>query len=213
MHEEGADIIDIGAESSRPGAGTIDEAEELRRLIPVLGAVHAAVPLPISVDTTKAAVARRAIQLGASIVNDISALRGDPLMATVAADTGAAVVLMHMQGTPRTMQQAPHYDDVVEEVSAFFEERIRFATAHGIVRRQIILDPGIGFGKLLAHNLTLLAQLRRFCSLNVPCWSVSRRKGSLGSSWIVRFRNVSGVRPAAVAMAVDRGAGSFVSTM
>lgn len=145
--EEGADLLDIGAESTRPGADVVSEAEEHRRAIPVVTAVAKAVTVPISIDTSKASVARAALDAGAVLVNDVTALRGDSAMVDVVAQSGAAIVLMHMQGTPRTMQQAPHYDDVVEEVSVFFEERIRFATAHGIVRRQIILDPGIGFGK------------------------------------------------------------------
>src|SRR5512140_720817 len=160
--EEGADLLDIGAESTRPGADVINEAEECRRAIPVVTAVAKAVSVPISVDTSKAAVARAALDAGAVLVNDVTALRGDPAMVEVVARAGAGIVLMHMQGTPHTMQQAPHYDNVVEELSAFFDERIRFAMAHGIARRQIILDPGIGFGKLLAHNLVLLAQLRGF---------------------------------------------------
>ena len=168
MQAEGADIIDIGAESSRPGAQPIDESEELRRLIPVVEAVHDAVRLPISVDTTKSAVARRAIQAGATIVNDISALRGDPLMTALVAETGAAVVLMHMQGTPQTMQQAPHYQNVVEEVSAFLCERAQAAIGHGIRRSQIILDPGFGFGKLQEHNLQLLADFSMLTNLGYP---------------------------------------------
>ena len=161
MHAEGADIIDIGAESSRPGAQPIEEAEELRRLIPVLEAVCEAVPISISVDTTKAAVARRAIQAGATIINDISALRGDSSMASLIAETGAAVVLMHMQGTPQTMQQAPRYGNVVEEVTAFLRGRIQAAIDHGIRRTQIILDPGFGFGKLREHNLQLLVLCKK----------------------------------------------------
>lgn len=180
MQQEGADIIDIGAESSRPGARPIDESEELRRLVPVLEAVHGAVSLPISIDTTKAAVACRAIQAGATIVNDISALRGDPLMAPLVAETGAAVVLMHMQGTPQTMQRSPRYRNVVDEVSLFFRERIRIALDHGIRPSQIILDPGFGFGKLQEHNLQLLAEFDMLTRFGYPVLAGLSRKQFIG---------------------------------
>ena len=205
--EEGADLVDIGAESSRPGADVVSEAEEHRRAIPVVTAVAKAVTVPISIDTSKASVARAALDAGAVLVNDVTALRGDSAMVDVVAQSGAGIVLMHMQGTPRTMQQAPHYDDVVEEVSAFFEERIRFATAHGIARRQIILDPGIGFGKLLAHNLVLLAQLRRFSQFDSPLLVGVSRKAFLGQLVDRPVQERQWATAAAVAMAVDRGAG------
>ncbi|HJS66567.1 MAG TPA: dihydropteroate synthase [Nitrospiraceae bacterium] len=205
--EEGADLVDIGAESSRPGADVVSEAEEHRRAIPVVTAVAKAVTVPISIDTSKASVARAALDAGAVLVNDVTALRGDSAMVDVVAQSGAGIVLMHMQGTPRTMQQAPHYDDVVEEVSAFFEERIRFATAHGIARRQIILDPGIGFGKLLAHNLVLLAQLRRFSQFDSPLLVGVSRKAFLGQLVARPVQERQWATAAAVAMAVDRGAG------
>ncbi len=181
MQAEGADIIDIGAESSRPGSQPIDETEELRRLIPVVEAVRAAVALPISVDTTKAAVARRSIQVGATIVNDISALRRDPSMAGLVAETGAAVVLMHMQGTPQTMQQAPRYGNVVEEVSLFLRERIQAAITCGIRPNQIVLDPGFGFGKLQEHNLQLLAEFEAFTKLGYPVLAGVSRKQFIGN--------------------------------
>lgn len=180
MHAEGADIIDIGAESSRPGAQPIEEVEQIRRLIPVLEAVHDAVPIPISVDTTKAAVARLAIQAGATIINDISAMRGDSSMPSLIAETGAAVVLMHMQGTPQSMQQAPHYGNVVEEVSAFLLERVRTAIGHGIRGSQIILDPGFGFGKLREHNLQLLAEFHMLTHLGFPVLAGVSRKQFIG---------------------------------
>jgi len=205
--EEGADLLDIGAESTRPGADIVNEAEEYRRAIPVVAAVARAVTVPISIDTSKAVVARAALDAGAILVNDVTALRGDPAMVDVIAGTGAGIVLMHMHGTPRTMQQAPHYDDVVGEIAEFFEERIRFAMAHGIVGRQIILDPGIGFGKLLMHNLTLLAQLHRFMQFECPLMVGVSRKAFLGQ---LVNRSVQGrqwATAAAVAMAVDRGAG------
>ena len=206
--EEGADLLDIGAESTRPGADPVDEAEELRRAIPVVTAVARAVTVPISIDTSKASVAQAALDAGAVLVNDVTALRGDPAMAEVIARTGAGIVLMHMQGTPRTMQQVPHhYEDVIGEVAAFFEERIRFATAHGIGQRQIVLDPGIGFGKLLVHNLTLLARLHRFACFGCPLLVGVSRKTFLGQLVDRPVQERQWATAAAVAMAVERGAG------
>ena len=205
--EEGADLLDIGAESTRPGAEVVNEAEERRRAIPVVTAVAKAVSVPISIDTSKAVIAREALDAGAVLVNDVTALRGDSAMVDVVARTGAGIVLMHMHGTPRTMQQAPRYDDVLGEISEFFEERIRFAMAHGIVRRQIILDPGIGFGKLLVHNLTLLAQLRRFMQFECPLLVGVSQKAFLGELVDRPVQERQWATAAAVAMAVDRGAG------
>ena len=206
MQAEGADIIDIGAESSRPGAHPIDEREELRRLIPVVEAVRAAVSLPISVDTTKAAVARSAIQAGAAIVNDISALQGDSLMAQLVAETGVGVVLMHMQGTPQTMQQSPRYGNVVEEVMAFLQQRAQVAIACGVRSSQIVLDPGFGFGKLQEHNLRMLAEFEAFTTLGYPVLAGVSRKQFIGN--VIRrpvhereFGNAG-----AVAVAVLKGA-------
>ena len=178
--QEGADLLDIGAESTRPGAHPIEETEEMRRLVPVVRAVAGAVSVPISIDTMKVAVAEAALDAGASIINDVTGLRGDADMVSIAAKTGAAVVLMHMQGTPQTMQQTPSYRDVVGEVSEFFAERIRFATSHGVARRQIVLDPGIGFGKLLENNLDLLAHLQAFAKYGCPLMIGVSRKGFLG---------------------------------
>jgi dihydropteroate synthase len=205
--EEGADLLDIGAESTRPGADAVDEAEERRRAIPVVAAVAKAVTVPISIDTSKASVAQAALDAGAVLVNDVTALRGDPDMSELIARTGAGIVLMHMSGTPRTMQQAPYYEDVVGEISAFFEERIRFATAQGIVQRQIVLDPGIGFGKLLVHNLTLLAQLDRLASWGCPLLVGVSRKAFLGQLVDRPVHERQWATAAAVAMAVERGAG------
>jgi dihydropteroate synthase len=205
--EEGADLLDIGAESTRPGADVVNEAEECRRVIPVVTAVAKAVTIPLSIDTSKAAVARAALDAGASLVNDVTALRGDSAMADLIAKTGAGIVLMHMHGTPRTMQQAPHYDDVVVEISDFFEERISFSTAHGIARRQIILDPGIGFGKLLGHNLTVLARLHQFLQLDCPVMVGVSHKSFLGELVNRSVQERQWATAAAVAMAVDRGAG------
>jgi len=206
MQAEGADIIDIGAESSRPGAQPIDESEELRRLIPVLEAVHSEVPLPISIDTTKAAVAGRAIQAGAAIVNDISAFRGDPLMAALVAETGAAVVLMHMQGTPQTMQKAPRYQDVTDEVSSFLCERTQAAITQGIRRSQIILDPGFGFGKLQEHNLQLLADFTRLMDLGYPMLVGLSRKQFIGALVQQPVQNRGYGTAGAIAVAVLKGA-------
>jgi dihydropteroate synthase len=205
--EEGADLLDVGAESTRPGADIVSETEECRRVIPVVAAVAKAVTVPISIDSSKAVVARAALDAGAVLVNDVTALRGDPAMVEVVAGTGAGIILMHMHGTPSTMQQAPHYNDVVGEISEFFEERMRFAFAHGIARTHIILDPGIGFGKLLTHNLTLLTQLRRFVQLGCPVLVGVSRKAFLGRLVDRPVQERQWATAAAVAMAVDRGAG------
>lgn len=204
--EEGADLLDIGAESTRPGADVVSEAEECRRAIPVVTAIAKAVTVPISIDTSKAVVAQAALDAGAVLVNDVTALRGDRAMVDVVARTGAGIVLMHMNGTPRTMQQAPCYDDVVGEISDFFEERIRFAMAHGIARRQIILDPGIGFGKLLQHNLTLIAELHRFMQYECALLVGVSQKSFLGQLITRPAQDRQWATAAAVAMAVDRGA-------
>ena len=206
MHEEGADIIDIGAESSRPGSQPIDEAEELERLMPVLEAVHRAVPIPISVDTTKAAVARRALEAGASIINDITALRGDPLMAGVVAQSGAAIVLMHMQGTPATMQQAPRYGNVTQEVIAFLCERAQTAMKQGIKRSQIVLDPGFGFGKLQEHNLQLLNDFAMLTHLGYPLLAGLSRKQFIGRLTQQPVHERGYGTAGAVAVAVLKGA-------
>ena len=206
MHEEGADIIDMGAESSRPGSQPIDEAEELERLMPVLEAVHRAVPIPISVDTTKAAVARRALEAGASIINDITALRGDPLMAEVVAQSGAAIVLMHMQGTPATMQQAPRYGNVTQEVIAFLCERAQTAMQQGIKRSQIVLDPGFGFGKLQEHNLQLLNDFAMLTHLGYPLLAGLSRKQFIGRLTQQPVHERGYGTAGAVAVAVLKGA-------
>lgn len=168
MVEAGADLIDIGAESSRPGSDPVDEEEEIGRLMPVVTEVCRRTSVPVSVDTTKARVARLALDAGACIVNDISALRFDPRMGNVIGETGAGLVLMHMKGTPKTMQRAPSYSDVIEEVRQFFVERMQAARLAGIAPERVLLDPGIGFGKNLEHNLTLLARLEELASLGRP---------------------------------------------
>jgi dihydropteroate synthase len=157
MLEQGAAIVDVGGESTRPGAEPVSADEELRRVAPVLEALHGEVP--VSIDTAKAEVARRALELGAELVNDVTALRGDPDLAGVVAESDAYVCLMHMQGEPRTMQANPTYDDVVSEVASFLEERIRAAVAAGIREDRIAVDPGIGFGKTVEHNFELIRRL------------------------------------------------------
>jgi dihydropteroate synthase len=204
--EEGADLLDIGAESTRPGALPVDVQEERRRLVPVVAAVAKAVSVPISVDTSKSEVARAAIDAGAIMVNDVTALRGDSTMVDVVAQAGTGLVLMHMQGTPDTMQHAPRYDDVVGEVAQFLAERIRFAIDHGVAKDRIVVDPGIGFGKTLGHNLDLLANLRVFTELGYPLLVGPSRKGFIGQltdqSVEARGWGTAGV----VALAVEQGA-------
>lgn len=206
LAEEGADLLDIGAESTRPGSNSIDEEEERRRLIPVVAAVAKAVTIPISVDTSKAAVAQAAIDAGAVIVNDVTAMRGDPAMPGVIARSRAGVVLMHMQGTPRTMQQAPCYRDVVQDISAFFADRLQFAADRLISRSRIILDPGIGFGKLLMDNLDLLAGLRTFARFECPVLVGVSRKAFLGTLTDRPVEDRVWGTAAAVALAVEHGA-------
>jgi dihydropteroate synthase len=181
LAEAGAEIIDIGGESTRPGARPVSAGEELERVLPVIRGLRRAVSTAISIDTYKAQVARPALDAGADIVNDISALRFDPEMTGLIAAEKVPVVLMHMQGTPRTMQAEPRYDDVVSEVRDFLAERLRYATDAGIDRDQIIIDPGIGFGKTLEHNLTLMRRLSFFTSLGQPLLVGASRKAFIGT--------------------------------
>ena len=177
MAQAGADIIDVGGESTRPGAAPVSADEELRRVLPVIERLR---DLIVSVDTTKGVVAEKALAAGARIVNDVSALRFDPRMAKIVRDAGAGVVLMHMQGTPQTMQQQPRYNGVVAEVGSFLAERIAFAEAQGLKKMQIAVDPGIGFGKTVADNLRLLARLGEFSSLGCPMLVGTSRKSFIG---------------------------------
>jgi len=174
---EGAALVDIGGESTRPGSDGVSLDEELRRVVPVLERLDG---VPCSIDTSKAEVARRALSLGAELVNDVTALRGDPELAGVVAEVGAYLCLMHMQGEPRSMQEAPRYGDVVSEVSAFLEERLAVAVAAGIEEERICLDPGIGFGKTLEHNLELLRRLDALVALGRPVLVGISRKRVLG---------------------------------
>ena len=177
MVEEGAAIVDIGGESTRPGSAGVSAEEELRRVVPVLDRLGGAVPL--SIDTSKAAVARTALERGAILVNDVTALRGDPDLADVVAGSGAYLCLMHMQGEPGTMQEEPRYDDVAAEVTSFLAERMAFAVAHGIPEERICLDPGIGFGKTVEHNLELIRRLDVLLALRRPVLVGFSRKSSL----------------------------------
>jgi dihydropteroate synthase len=178
---EGADILDVGGESTRPGAEPVSAEEELRRVLPVLEAIAAEeLGAEVSIDTSKASVARAAIAAGASIVNDVTALRGDPAMVEVLADSGADCCLMHMLGEPRTMQESPRYVDVVDEVKAFLEQRLDFAVRAGVREERVMLDPGIGFGKTIAHNLELLDRLDELVALGRPVVVGTSRKGFIG---------------------------------
>jgi dihydropteroate synthase len=179
LAEAGADILDVGGESTRPGAEFVPAEEELRRVVPVVRGLRDTGPR-ISVDTSKAEVAAAALEAGAEIVNDVTALRGDPGMAALCAERGATVVLMHMRGDPRTMQDDPRYDDVVAEVKGFLAERLGAATAAGIAAERIWLDPGIGFGKTAAHNLELLRRLGELCELGCPLVVGTSRKSFIG---------------------------------
>jgi dihydropteroate synthase len=178
MVDDRAAIVDVGGESTRPGSEGVSLDEELRRVLPVLEAL--AGELPVSIDTAKAEVARRALALGAELVNDVTALRADPELAGVVAEHGAYLCLMHMKGEPRTMQLHPTYDDVVSEVAAFLEERLRHAVAQGIPEERICLDPGIGFGKTVEHNFELLRRLDELVALGRPIVIGFSRKRSLG---------------------------------
>jgi dihydropteroate synthase len=209
LAEEGAAILDIGGESTRPGAEPVSEDEELRRVLPVVERL-AGLEQRISIDTTKVRVAGAALEAGATIVNDISAFRFDPDLAGLVADRGVHCLLMHMLGEPRTMQEDPRYDDVVSEVKAFLEERLAFATAEGVPEENIWLDPGIGFGKTVAHNLELLRRLDEIVTIGRPVVIGTSRKSFLGK--------LSGGRPegerlpgtiATNVIALERGASIF----
>jgi dihydropteroate synthase len=202
MIADGAAIVDVGGESTRPGSDGVTLDEELRRVVPVLERLRGEVP--VSIDTAKAEVARRALALGAELVNDVTALRGDPGLAGVVADTGAYLCLMHMQGVPRTMQLEPRYDDVVSGVAAFLEERLAAAVAAGVPEERICVDPGIGFGKTVEHNLELIRRLDELTALGRPVLVGISRKSTLR-----RLTGSDDLLAASVAAAVaafDRGA-------
>jgi dihydropteroate synthase len=181
LDSEGAAILDIGGESTRPGASAVAAEEELRRVLPVIeGLISAGAAAQLSIDTSKARVAAAALDAGARLVNDVTALRGDPEMAALVASRGVDCCLMHMLGDPRTMQRDPRYEDVVSEVKAFLEARMRSAVAQGIPEERIMLDPGIGFGKTLEHNLELLRRLEELVALGRPVVIGTSRKSFLG---------------------------------
>ena len=202
MVEEGAAIVDVGGESTRPGSNGVSADEELRRVVPVLDRLGGEAPL--SIDTTKAAVARAALERGAILINDVTALRGDPELAGVVADSGAYLCLMHMQGEPRTMQAEPQYDDVAGEVASFLEERLAFAVAAGIPAERVCLDPGIGFGKTVAHNLELVRRLDVLVALGRPVLVGFSRKSSLRK--LTGSDDLLGASVAAAVTAFERGA-------
>ncbi|HTK83255.1 MAG TPA: dihydropteroate synthase [Bacteroidota bacterium] len=204
MVDEGADIIDIGGESTRPGSEAISGEEELRRVLPVIERLAKSTSIPVSIDTVKPLVAQRALEAGAVIVNDISGLHGDPAMAAVIAGHNASIVIMHMKGTPKSMQVDPSYEDVVEEISQYLREGILTAEQHGI--EQIVVDPGIGFGKTLSHNLEIIRRLREFERLDYPVMVGPSRKSFIGKVLGLEVDERLEGTAAAVAASVMNGA-------
>ncbi len=211
MVAEGADIIDIGGESTRPNAAVIGEAEELRRVIPVISALRQTSPVAISIDTMKPAVARAALEAGADIVNDVAAAAADPAMARLVAETGAGYVAMHMRGTPQTMQVDPTYEDVVAEVGEFFTACLDRLRRAGVSEEQVVLDPGIGFGKRLEHNLALLSRMEALRNWKRPLLVGVSRKSFLGQITGAEAVDRLAAGLAATCLAVERGA-SIVRT-
>ena len=206
MVAQGADIIDVGGESTRPGAHPVSLKEEVDRVVPVVEALSRKLEVPISVDTYKAPVAKMALERGAIMVNDISGLRFSPHMIDVVAQYRPWVVVMHMKGTPRDMQEAPWYEDVIGEVEGFFEERLRYLESHGISREKVILDPGIGFGKRLEDNLSLLRNIDRFLHLGCPIMVGPSRKSFIGTVLDLPVEERLEGTLAAVSIAVFQGA-------
>jgi len=214
LFEDGADILDIGGESTRPFSDAVSAEEEIRRVVPVIENLAARISIPISIDTTRAGVARRAIEAGASIINDVSALRFDHGIADVAAEYDVPVILMHMLGTPKTMQVDPIYDDLIKEIKNFLKNTIDYAKSRGISKSKIIIDPGIGFGKTVEHNLLIIKHLHEFKTLDVPILIGSSRKAFVRN--ILKYKTVKDINPdlaeveigtqASVAAAVLNGA-------
>jgi len=214
LFEDGADILDIGGESTRPFSDVVSVEEEIRRVIPVIETLAARISIPISIDTTKTGVARRAIEAGASIINDVSALRLDHGLADVAAEYDVPIILMHMLGTPKTMQTNPVYDDLINEIKRFLENAVDYAQSKGISKSKIIIDPGIGFGKTVEHNLSLIKHLHEFKTLDVPILIGLSRKAFIRN--ILKDTTVKDINPdlpvvelgtqASVAVAVLNGA-------
>ena len=209
MVEEGADLVDVGGESTRPGSEPVSADDELRRVMPVVEALAAEAHVPISIDTSKASVARSTAAAGATFVNDVTALRGDPEMGAVVAAAGADLCLMHMQGEPRTMQEHPHYEDVVAEVKAFLEERLAFAVGEGIAEERVWLDPGFGFGKSLDQNLQLLRRLDEIVALGRPVIVGVSRKRFIGALTGTGEQERMAGTVAANVIAFERGAHMF----
>ena len=207
LAEEGADIIDIGGESTRPGAALVSAAEETERVLPVIAALAANIDVPLSIDTTKAEVACKALAAGAEIVNDVSALRFDPEMGDVVAAARVPVVLMHMRGTPRTMQYDIHYQSLIDDIREFLEERIEYAVSVGIALENIIIDPGIGFGKSIEQdNLSILKNLAAFTALGRPILVGTSRKGFIGKLLGTPVHEREEGTAATVAIAIYNGA-------
>jgi len=198
MYQDGASIIDIGGESTRPGADDVSESQELDRVIPIIEALRNTVDLPISVDTSKAAVMREAVQAGAALINDVMALR-EPGALLAAVDLGVSVCLMHMQGRPRSMQDNPHYDDVTADVTRFLGEQAARCVEAGLAREKIMIDPGFGFGKTHEHNVELLANLRQLRNLELPVLVGLSRKSTVGE---LTGRDVDKRMPGSIAAAV-----------
>jgi dihydropteroate synthase len=209
--DEGARVVDVGGESTRPGSDPVSPEEEVRRVVPVIERLIADRPdAVVSVDTYRAATAEAAIRAGASIVNDVTALRGDPAMATLVAEAGCSVVLMHMKGEPKTMQREPHYADVVREVRDFLAEKAEFAVSAGVRPESVIVDPGIGFGKTLQHNLALLRDLDVIVNLGLPVLVGASRKRFIGSiTGVGKARERVCGTVATNVMAYERGASLF----
>ncbi|HEY1591941.1 MAG TPA: dihydropteroate synthase [Solirubrobacteraceae bacterium] len=211
LWRDGAAILDVGCESTRPGADPVPAKEEIARVLPVIeGLIAGGVTARISIDSSKAAVAAAAIDVGATLVNDVTAMRGDPEMAGVVASAGVECCLMHMLGDPRTMQDDPRYDDVVSDVKAFLEQRMAYAIAAGIAEEQILLDPGIGFGKTVEHNLELLRRLDELVAIGRPIVIGTSRKSFLGR--LTGRENPADRVPGTIAtcvVALDRGARIF----
>ena len=205
MIADGADLLDVGGESTRPGAAAVELAEELERVIPVIECLVAQFDVPVSIDTSKPEVMRAAVTAGAALINDVNALRAPDAIATVA-DLGVPACLMHMQGEPRTMQHAPQYDDVVADIVDYLGARVAACEDGGIARSRLLLDPGFGFGKTLEHNLALLAGLREFARLGLPVLVGISRKSMLGALTGREVGDRVAASVAAALMAVERGA-------
>lgn len=206
MYEDGVDIIDIGGESTRPGAEPISVRKEIKRVVPAVSALAERLDVPVSIDTYKTEVAREALDAGAGIINDISALRFGDGMAELASDAGVPVILMHMKGMPRDMQEDPVYDDVIGEIRDFLAERVEYAASKGIDRNSLVVDPGIGFGKTTEHNLRIIAQLRLFKAMECPVLVGPSRKSFIGNVLNLPLEERLEGTAAAVAASIMNGA-------